>query len=75
MSCYACDAQGNCKGLGMKGVAKWTLMGALIECYGKDLLRVFNLVSRKVGPQVTAWNNAPERTYEDVLSLLQELDI
>ncbi len=75
MGCYACDAHGRCKSVGMKGVVKWTLMGALVECYGKDFLKAFNRVQDRIGPRVSDWNNAAERTYEDVYNLVKELDI
>jgi hypothetical protein len=60
----------------------WCISGALIRCYGKQCSAVMSvnaaLRNRRMMKDtdvVPDWNDAPERTYEEVVGLLRELDI
>lgn len=57
--------------------SRWCVLGALHRCYPvcnsdarSKLLDRFAIMSR-----LTSWNDAPERKYEDVITLLKELDV
>ena len=56
--------------------SSWCLYGALLWCYGINTYHdtVLPRVCSIVG-DVSIWNDAPERTYEDVVALCRELDI
>jgi len=52
------------------------LLGASIKCYGwSRWSAIYDKIVDKVGCRVSAWNDAPERTFEDVKALVEELDI
>ncbi len=53
----------------------WCLFGALIKCYDHGgFFDQEELIKTKVHDFI-AWNDAPERTFEDVRKLIEELDI
>jgi len=59
-----------------KSAVCWCLFGAGVKCYG--LARwddICDKVAAKVGCTIPEWNDAPERTFEDVKALVEELDI
>ncbi len=58
----------------MDGAVCWCLYGAIKECYC-DVALIVARVEETLGDFVTAWNDAPQRTYEDVIQLVTELDI
>jgi hypothetical protein len=54
----------------------WCLSGAIRKCYDKNWEDVFDRVREKLGSRwVSPWNDDPERTFGDVRSLVEELDI
>ena len=57
---------------------KWCLVGAAMKCYsGLELTRVRNLIATKILPftYITSYNDAAERTFEDIRRLIEELDV
>jgi hypothetical protein len=57
----------------------WCVMGAIERCYfdgnmSRRHMDAIYKVETKVG-SVPIWNDAKERTYEEVIALLKELDI
>lgn len=64
---------------------KYCLQGAVIKCYGFVDRNIYKLMKNRLlkindvegdGPdEVVAWNDAPERTFEEVKKLVEELDI
>jgi hypothetical protein len=55
---------------------RYDLMGAMIRCYGfKGYPAVYERARVAVGRSPVAWNDAPERTFQDVKHLVNELDI
>ncbi len=55
--------------------ACWCLIGAIIRCYPLGSSDVVRRVDRNVGCYVNNWNDAPERTFDDVKQLVEELNI
>lgn len=57
----------------------WCLHGAVSRCYQHDWplceIMLDTLVGKIPGKDLWGWNDAPERTYEEVVGLLRELDI
>lgn len=57
------------------------LVGALLKCYNDDNefsynLNRLNMVVIKLGtPSISLWNDSPNRTFEEVKQLVEELDI
>lgn len=59
------------------------LIGAIFRIYPDDYPNAFNervaihkqLEGRLSNHDIVGWNDAPERTHEEVLALLKELDI
>lgn len=80
---YAYDEKGApCDPRDEKAVC-FCLLGAIDRCYGKTPMRVrskdiflgvLEKLKNKVG-NVPHWNDAEERTYEEVVAVLKELDI
>ena len=57
---------------------RWCILGAIYHCYGgrtndAGILAVIK-ISQTVGV-ISTWNDAPDRTYEDVRDLCLKLDI
>jgi len=54
----------------------WCLGGALQKCYGhlSERFEVYRKISDKIGI-IPIWNDDPTRTFDEVKSLLIELDI
>jgi hypothetical protein len=52
----------------------WCLMGAVDKCY-PGTNRVGELIVSKIKMPIDEWNDLLERTYEDVYSLVKNLDI
>lgn len=53
----------------------WCLLGAVSKCYGCEGAAVICRVQDAIGTSLPHWNDAPERTFEDVKQLVNELDI
>lgn len=57
----------------------WCVLGAIERCYYDGVRNgvyadVINKVRKRVGP-ISAWNDARERKYEEVVAVLKELDV
>lgn len=80
---YARHINGNSIGPRQDNACSWCLLGSIYKCYGfrseffrSKFFKVFeNLRIKLKGNDITAWNDAPERTFEDVKKLVEELDI
>ncbi len=65
-SCYA----------GGMEATQWCLLGALVKCYGEvEYHHKRDIVAKAINTSPTAWNDAVERTWEEVHQLLKELDL
>jgi hypothetical protein len=54
----------------------WCLMVALDKVYGADASHHTDIIKAKTKSySIVSWNDAPERTHEEVLALCKELDI
>lgn len=54
----------------------WCLLGAIHKCYEERTCGVIELVQKELNyVSVAKWNNAPERTFEDVKNLVTRLNI
>ncbi len=54
----------------------WCLLGAIELCYeSREDMSVVKLVRNSINRGISEWNDAPERTYSEVISLCKELDI
>lgn len=75
--CIAANEKGRCVALGSKFAVKWTLWGAIRECYsGGGVLKVYRKLRDKLNTKdLYEWNNHPDRTYAEVFQLVKELDI
>src|SRR5271166_5948904 len=67
--------------------AQWCVVGAVSKCYqsaissfnNSDYTDAIGKVMKKLGfhiiPEVTSWNDNPSRKYEEVISILKEIDV
>ncbi len=53
----------------------WCLVGALEKCYESKYHIPRNRVHQELQTWPTSWNDEPERTQEEVVALLKELDL
>ncbi len=64
-----------------KEATKYCILGAAIACYGLFTDNYFNITfqiesSTSMNKEaIGAWNDAPERTHQEVLDLVTKLDI
>lgn len=75
---YARTKRGRSTDATSRSAVCWCLVGAAEVCYGADIReyrRVFYHITKKHPEGVSAWNDAPARTYADVVALCRELDI
>lgn len=66
----ACNRQGESVSAKSRSAARWCAMGAIIASMDEDIERrdeAACAVRRIVGESLTCWNDAPERTHEEVL--------
>ena len=57
---------------------QWCLEGAIIKCYVMDFetqRKINERIRNKIGNDIPNWNDAPERTFEDVKKLVKKLNI
>jgi len=58
---------------------RWCLLGLVALCYPVQLDNIVARIRQKLFPDgtghVDGWNDAPERTFDDVVKLVNELDI
>ena len=74
---FAQDAQGNTVSSHETTATAWCLVGAARQCY-PELERSFILRQIKEARSmrdVGTWNDAPERTFEEVKRLVEALDV
>lgn len=68
-----------------KNAVCWCLVGATIKCYCSctntaadpncKVKEIYEKINEKIDTTITIWNDSPERTFEDVKKLVEELDI
>lgn len=52
----------------------WCLAGAAYTCYGGETTEAIDILIDALGYiHLTAWNDAPERTFEDIQTLLRKM--
>jgi hypothetical protein len=81
---YALDAEGDVIDAQDPDAVCFCLQGAIRRCYndGKEPYRftdeykgVKSRILHEIGEPITTWNDAPERTFEDIKQLVEKLDI
>lgn len=74
--CTARDKDGIHVMLTSAAAVCWCLMGAVWKCYlPNECGQIFTVLGKHVGDNVGFWNDARERTFEDVQKLIKELDL
>lgn len=56
----------------------WCLYGAVVKCYGdvyESHGEVYKKIRLEIKNYIASWNDAPERTFEEVKDLCEKLDI
>ena len=53
----------------------WCLLGGIEKCYGSKWVEIVNDVHAHIRMPLSIWNDAPERTFEDIVQLVKELNI
>lgn len=54
----------------------WCLIGAVVRCYREsEQVAIIKKIQAGVGMFGSDWQDAPERTFEEVRQLVEELDI
>jgi len=71
---YARDAYGKEVHVDSPKATCWCLEGAFIKCYPRNNRKIFKKLVNKI-QFIVNWNDAPERTHQDVINVLNELDI
>ncbi len=76
---FANDERGVSVGPNDKLASRWCMAGALDKCYPREgreeaakKLREF---ADEAGISIALWNDAPDRTYAEVLELCRRLDV
>lgn len=77
------DRQGRETLVWMPGACQWCLLGALRHCYGdvnairadQVLARIKRAIGIAPGTALWDWNDAPDRKFADVRTLLLRLDV
>lgn len=75
---YALDANGVFVPPRDKSAVSWCLYGAVCKCYYPDrlgMISVIEKIKQRLDKSGAVWNDAPERTFEDVKRLAEALDI
>lgn len=56
--------------------ACFCLSGAVFKCYeAKDHGTIEEKIRKEIGTNIVTWNDAPNRTFEEVKALVEKLDI
>ena len=76
MAC-AKDKDGNLVNELSDTAVKWSLHGAIWKCHSdNNMMKVIIKIHDYMGEKyLWQWNDAPERTFEDVRKLIEELNI
>lgn len=55
----------------------YCLIGATRHCYNNpdDQNNILSIIEAKIKQSIPSWNDAPERTFDDIRKLVEELDI
>jgi hypothetical protein len=71
------NARGKDAGADYKSAVSWCLSGALKKCYPpmEEYFKKISKVEDFLGEEVCAWNDTPERKFEEVVALVRHLDI
>lgn len=71
------DQHGNDTQIMSPSAVCWCLSAGVMLCYPdtNDSATVRQKIMNKIGMLITEWNDAPERTAEDILNLVTELKI
>ena len=72
---YARDAHGNVCELEDARAEKFCIIGAAQKCYPKGTEIVLLLLNQDIHGDVLVWNDAPERTFGQVKSLVERLGV
>lgn len=71
---YARDINGKPVGTKSTEVSCFCLSGAIDRCY-QDSANIRLKIHSYLHESIPVWNDAPERTFEDIQQLIKELDI
>lgn len=75
----ACAADGTSCDSDEPVAARWCLFGAINRCYQAEALVEYNerwtRLRDRLGCGPITWNDTPGRTYDEVITVLKELDI
>lgn len=76
---YAQNEDNHVVALDSQEACKWCLFGGIrrVYDYGTEACKVISKIEKRIAPadHIIQWNDAPERTWEEVHALLKELDI
>lgn len=73
---YTWSRDGNGLPVGLSKTAVcWCLEGALYHCYRASKVAYLKPTIEAVIGEIHLWNDMPERTFEDVKKLVEQLDI
>jgi len=72
------NAEGAAVDIDSPAAVSWCLVGGLYKCYMNDmnnLYKIWERIDATTGPSAVSWNNHEHRTFQDIRSLVEELDI
>lgn len=74
---FAKDKDGNCVGHHDENAVRWCLLGGCLKCLGTktlnlDLKTLNDLIAERTGKSITAFNDDPNTTFNDILEVLNE---
>ena len=72
---YALDSNGCPIAPESTGASRWCAIGAIRAIHGYDAEWATRSLCASVGAPIYIWNDAPERTWEEVYGKLRALDI
>ena len=74
---FARNKQGVEVDVGNPDAVCFCFQGAMRKCYGKNSYKIIDKLDNSRGMlfSITAWNDAKERTFEDIKNLVEKLDI
>jgi hypothetical protein len=79
---FARDKDGNKVGLATPEAVCWCISGAVMRCYDpfkagaiEEMILIHANVHRSIKVSIMGWNDHPSRTFEDIKSLVNYLDI
>lgn len=77
---FARDSSGSCSPILDSTATAFCLAGAAFHCYSHPLSsitfnEIWSILWSRLKTTPTTWNDSPERTFEEVKALVEELDI